>query len=498
MDRVRSSPDVRCANTASRISYFSTATSRNGEARVFVKNAHNACIVIGALTVMAAFSTAAHLRAQNAPSAQQKLSRLDRLEAWVAAVNQHMPGTADDAALEINQWSAADLHGVWIDVTSLASLVREPSVSVFFLPGDPELRLTPSGWATVTPPTQTNRAPISYSGRDLERLRKLAASLGSPNDGRENLLLKRGAMLHADIAMLAPADARFIVKPGSTGSRRYRLYIDDGRPKGIQTEANHWDMGRRLLDRVRYRDPKGGAARGPALDDTVRLWYIATCAYLISVGDLDPAHFVRAVELFPKNPDLLFLRAALHESMAGARRQSAMRTADVPAGVSFTIGSRGDELLLAERFYERALENAPMFDEARVRYARVLGQRRHHEEALAELQKLARVEGPPLQYYTALFLGGELDALGKDDEARRAYERAAALSPTAQSPRLALSRLAAGRDRFAAREALLMLAEQEPQGEARDDPWWAYDIAAGRGADLALTALFRAIESQGR
>src|SRR5262245_49432609 len=161
------------------------------------------------------------LHAQRAPSnPEQKLSRLDRLEAWVAAVNQHTPGTADEAALAINQWSAADLRGVWIDVGSLASLVREPSVSVFFVPGDPELRLTPSGWATVIPVTQAGRStPVSYSGRDLERLRTLAVPLGSPADGRENLLLKRGAMLHADVAMLAPADARLIVKQGSAGSR---------------------------------------------------------------------------------------------------------------------------------------------------------------------------------------------------------------------------------------------------------------------------------------
>jgi tetratricopeptide (TPR) repeat protein len=398
--------------------------------------------------------------------------------------------------LEINQWSAADLRIVWIDLVSLASLVREPTVSVFFPPVEPELRLTTTGWVTVTP-SASRPTPVSYSGRDLARLRALAAPLGSPYDGRENALLKRGAMLHADIAMLAPADTRFAVKPGA-GSKRYRLHIDDGRPAGIQTEANHWDMGRRLLERVRYRDRRGGAVRGPALDDTVRLWYIATCAHLISVGDLEPAHFVRAAELFPKSPDVLFLRAVLHETMASSRRQSAMKKADVPAGVTFAMGSRGDELLLAERFYERALEIAPSFEEARIRYARVLGQRAHHEEAVRELQKVDGVQGQLLQYYTALFLGGELEALGKDDDARRAYEHAAELWPTAQSPRLALSRLAAGRDRAAEREALLTLAQQEPRGEGRDDPWWVYDNAAGRGADIALTALRKAIESEGR
>jgi hypothetical protein len=383
--------------------------------------------------------------------------------------------------LEINQWSAEVLIGVLIDVATLTSLVREPSVSVFYPPAFVSTRRPPMA--------------ISYSGRDLERLRRLATTMGSPTEGRENLLLKRGAMLHADIAMLAPADARVIAKPPSIGSTRYRLHMDDGRPTGMVTEANHWDLGRLLLDRIRYRDPRGGPTRGPAMDETVRLWYIATCAHMISIADLDPSHSVRAVELFPNDPDVLFLRGAMHESMAAARRQAAMRKADVPSGVTFAIGSRSDELSLAERFYKRALESAPHFVEARIHYARVLGERGRHEEAVRELQKAAPVQGELLQYFAALFLGGELEALDKNDEARRAYELAAERFPSAQSPRLALSRLGAGRDRVAARETLLTLAAREPEGDARNDPWWLYDIAAGRGADVALDALHAAIES---
>lgn len=461
-----------------------------------MRNARNASVVVIAAMV-AVFGVAAHSSAQAAPSAQEnKMSRLDRLEAWVAAVNHHTPGMGDEAVLDINQWSAADLRNVWIDVLSLTSFVREPSVSVFFVPAEPQLRLTPAGWATT--PASGRPTTVSYSGRDFERLRKLAASLGSPTDGRENLLLKRGAMLHADIAMLAPADARFRPKSAATGSTRYRLNMDDGRPTGLETEANHWDMGRRLLERVRYRDPRGAGARGPGMDETVRLWYVATCAHLISLGDLDPPHFIRAVELFPKDQDLLFLRGALHEAMASVRRQSAMRRANIPAGVSFAMGSRGDELSLAERFYERALEVSPQFYEARIRYARVLGERRHHDESVRELQRAEGVPGQLLQYYAALFLGGELEALGKDDDAVRAYERAAKLFPTAQSPRLGLSRVAASRDRLAARESLLMLIEQEPAVETRDDPWWLYDVSAGRGADVVLELLHKALESEGR
>src|SRR5689334_23851607 len=101
---------------ASRIWCFSTAISRNGGAQVFVRNARNVFVVIAA--VMAAFDAGAHqLHAQAAPSAQaKKMSRLDRLEAWIAAIDQHTPGEADEAVLEVNRWTSEDLRGVWIDV----------------------------------------------------------------------------------------------------------------------------------------------------------------------------------------------------------------------------------------------------------------------------------------------------------------------------------------------------------------------------------------------
>jgi Tfp pilus assembly protein PilF len=69
-------------------------------------------------------------------------------------------------------------------------------------------------------------------------------------------------------------------------------------------------------------------------------------------------------------------------------------------------------------------------------------------------------------------------------EARQSYERAKAVAPTAQSPLLALSRLAeeAG-DRAAARdliERVLELPQVEPE---RADPWWVYEIVQAREVD---------------
>ena len=121
-----------------------------------MRNARNAFSVIAAaaaLTGTVVFDAGVRLHAQRAPSDEQKkVSRIDRLEAWVAAANRHKPGDADEGVLAINQWTSEELRGVWIDVVTLTSLVREPSVVVFYPPGDPELRSTPSGWVTVTGP----------------------------------------------------------------------------------------------------------------------------------------------------------------------------------------------------------------------------------------------------------------------------------------------------------------------------------------------------------
>ncbi|HEY1306221.1 MAG TPA: tetratricopeptide repeat protein [Vicinamibacterales bacterium] len=419
---------------------------------------------------------------------ETRLSRIDRLRAWIAAANEHEPGFLDDSAEAINRWSAADLQTVGIDVGSVVSLVRDPSVRLFFVAAErpPQRRGDP------TPPP-ARPTPIGYSGSELKALVDIAASLGPPTTGHENQLLKRGAMLHADVAILAPLDQRR-TRGTRAGSQRYRLNMDDGRATGLDSEVNHWEIGRRLLDRVRVADPRGGIPQGPGSDETVHLWYVATFLHLESIGDLDVPHFDNGLKLFPKDPDILLLNGAIHESMAGARRQRAFRSASIPRGINFAIGSRGDELAEAERLYRRALEIAPELVEARIRYGRVLGERGHHQEAATELQKAAATQSPLLQYYANLFLGGELETLERNDEAIRAYERAAALFPGAQSPRLGINRLATGSQRGVARDALLSLVAQ-PVDDTRADPWWVYDESIGRGADIVLNTLHEMIRA---
>jgi tetratricopeptide (TPR) repeat protein len=228
----------------------------------------------------------------------------------------------------------------------------------------------------------------------------------------------------------------------------------------------------------------------PGADDTVRRWYLAGCAYMARLRRIDPAHFTRALELFSNDPDVLFFAAAAHEGFAGVRTQSVMRTMNVPRGVTFDVQSEGAELRLAEQLYKRALERNPNLVEARIRLGRVLGLRGRHEEALEQLRQGESATDPLLQFYAHLFQGAEFEALGNGAEARRSYERAAALHPTAQSPLFGLSRVAdeAG-DRVAARELIGRLLKLPPADSDRADPWWVYEFGYARVVDRLLAEL---------
>jgi tetratricopeptide (TPR) repeat protein len=265
--------------------------------------------------------------------------------------------------------------------------------------------------------------------------------------------------------------------------------MNDGQQTGLTNTVSHWNMGRRLLDRVRPVDSKSSLKTrpDPGADDTVRRWYLAGCAYMLRTRFIEVSQFIRALELFPDDPEVLFLVASMHEYFAGARTQSVMRTMKAPRGVDFGIQEESTELRLAEQLYKRALERHPKMTEARVRVGRVLGLRGRHEEAVAQLRQGLGAEEPVLQYYAHLFLGGEFEALGNGADARQSYERAATLVPTAQSPLLGLSRLAdqAG-DRAAARALIAQVMKLPVHDQERADPWWVYEVFPARAVDGLL------------
>lgn len=89
-------------------------------------------------------------------------------------------------------------------------------------------------------------------------------------------------------------------------------------------------------------------------------------------------------------------------------------------------------------------------------------------------------------------LGSAEEAQAGYDAAGAAYERAAALFPRAQSPRLALSNLARRRgDLATALRAMRPLFDIAADDVQQDDPWWVYYTAHGRHAADLLSAVWQ-------
>jgi tetratricopeptide (TPR) repeat protein len=170
-----------------------------------------------------------------------------------------------------------------------------------------------------------------------------------------------------------------------------------------------------------------------------------------------------------------------------------VRNANLPSGARLNVVSEEGELRRAAQLYRRALELDPSHREAAVRYGRVLGRLGQHTEAVEHLRAVKGTSDPVIGYFAELFLGFEEEAVERFEDARTAYDRALALFPRAQAPRLALSQLLhrAG-DRAAARDALAPVLQPWGDGVA-GDPWWIYRTTPGRQASELISAVYRAL-----
>lgn len=417
--------------------------------------------------------------------------RIQRFEAWLDALSRHRPGLLDDSVRLVSSWNQEQLRLIWMDALTIVSLIREPGVSLFYVS---EAVSVGYNVRQLSPVQTRGSQQVLYASGELQRLREVVKKVspkGRP--GPENDMLKRGAMLHADIEILLPRRqdvAASDVRPGPGG---VTLFMNDGQQTGLANTVSHWNMGRRLLERVRPLDSKNGfkTRPDPGADDVVRRWYVTGGAYMMRMRLIEIGHFSRALELFPEDPEVLFLGAAAHDYFAGVRTQAVMRALKAPREVSSSFGvmEEGAELRLAEQLYKRVLEREPTLHEARIRLGRVVGLRGRHKEAVEQLRLGLATSEPLLTFYVHLFLGSEFEALGNGTEARQSYERAAALQPTAQSPLLGLSRLAEQAGDRAAAQRLVAQLIKLPSNEERTDPWWVYEIVPARALDALVTDL---------
>jgi tetratricopeptide (TPR) repeat protein len=469
-------------------------------------------MTLGRLVVMCALlfpSSSAGFAAPRVPAADPPADpRMARLEFWLNAVLQHQPGSADADVFTVGSWGNADLRTLLIDASSLVQLIHDPAEAgqgarVLF---------------SFKPQGATGWQPVRYTTDQVVRLKQLACAVGGIGDeppcewaraatardpalsrlsalaggaergGDRNSILRRGALLHADIVMLGVAVPAEPMESASPGSQSIRVIIADGQQTALTQSGLHWEIGRRLLDQV---SPAGFIKPAPERDAMVRLWYVATASWMQREGHHENTHLDRARALFPNDADLLFLTGAQHETYAGPPIQTAVRSAVMPTGVQIAVGSERAELRDAERYLRRALDVNPEFVEARLRLGHVLALTDRDAEAARELERaLASSDEPVLAYFGALFLGAVEETRGHVEAAKALNERAAALYPRAQSPRLALSELArraGSRDEALGEIAHVFALGRDAGNES--DPWWTYDTAPGRHADALLERL---------
>jgi tetratricopeptide (TPR) repeat protein len=369
--------------------------------------------------------------------------QLRKIEEWRSASIQHNAGEADSAAVMIGGWDDEDREIVIEFISTLASQ-----------------------------PIKTARRTLARAS--LRRILQLSDQ--EVRQGNINRILKQGALLHTDIALLG------LETKSNRAAAEPMLAIKDGTVFVLPKQRN-WEFARRLIDSI-----------SPSLsqDPMVRQWYIATTAHLQSRRLLVYAkqNLENALEIFPSDDRILFYAGVLHEVWASPLHQKMQ----LPPRVEVTYGSEESELKKAERLFRKSIGANPNSPETHLRLGRVLGLLGRHHQAVAELQiAAASIKDPQLSYYASLYLGLEYAMISLQSEAREQYERAAALYPTAQSPLLALSQLArSGDDVEGAISALQSVFGLPHTDFWKDDPWWIYDLSHVRDAD-ALIAEMREI-----
>jgi tetratricopeptide (TPR) repeat protein len=437
-------------------------------------------VLLAALAVAAA--TVSVSSQAGPPADPSKLNRVALLAVWSDAVDRHQPGLVDESVRLVGTWSARELTLVREHLPTVASLIREPHLAIFFrrIPGTARTR------------------QVLYSGNELERLRALARRYGvkRPTDPCEkddpargpafnsaNQLLQRAAMFHLDLA------AAGVGTPSTRRDSRssFTINVDDGQALGEVGLAGHIELAREALDFVTR---PCSFMLGPAAVPWVRDWYGASLAYQLSRGRFEVAHVLRTVELFRDDADLLALAGAIHEALAAPQFQAALGS-DRDLRDRLQVLTASGELGRSEDLLRRALRLDGQLVEARVRLGNVLGLRGKHAEAARELERAVSVVGEDrlLAYYARMLHGRELEATGARGPARTSYEQAARLFPAAHAPRLALSQLLRGSGDAATAGAMLERLVERP-AETPDDPWWSYNTAAGRSLDRRIRGVW--------
>lgn len=195
--------------------------------------------------------------------------------------------------------------------------------------------------------------------------------------------------------------------------------------------------------------------------------------------------------LFMADSAMLFVPRAVERCPGEARLHLAYAIIFEQQWLRGSAGAHEEKSIL-ER-YQEAIKSPETAPEARMRAAWFLCRIGRLDEALA----LAEVPPPDgtdqyVRYLTALVRGQILRALGRPDNARKAYQDALATWPGAQSARVALMTLALNRGDRQEAAKLAEAVETEPDSGSQYDPWWTYWLGDYR-AYPAIAAKLREI-----